>query len=101
MALLWENLNSQLDSVRAVSTAPAAIGATVTDDTREQRLQKALAAVRKTGNSQMIESLEAALEGRQANLELPDLPVPGELSQGVSGPEAYLAQIADNFKPSR
>ena len=47
----------------------------------------------------MIESLQAALEGRQANLELPDLPVPGQTA--LSGPESYLAQISDSFKPKR
>jgi hypothetical protein len=47
----------------------------------------------------MIESLQAALEGRQANLELPDLPIPGQTA--LSGPEAYLAQISDSFKPKR
>ena len=47
----------------------------------------------------MIESLQAALEGRQANLELPDLPIPGQTA--LSGPETYLAQISDSFKPKR
>ena len=98
MALLWENLSSQLDSVRASSGRGSAAGSGG-EESREQRLQKALAAVKESGNSQMIESLKAALEGRQANLELPDLPVPGQTA--MSGPEAYLAQISDSFKPKR
>ena len=86
MALLWENFVSQLDSVRASSSvwAPPA-SADAIEDTREQRLRKALEAVKNTGNTQMIESLQAALEGRQANLELPDLPIPGQTA--LSGPE--------------
>lgn len=100
MALLWENFVSQLDSVRANSSvwAPPA-SADAIEDTREQRLRKALEAVKNTGNTQMIESLQAALEGRQANLELPDLPIPGQTA--ISGPETYLAQISDSFKPQR
>ncbi|RPF83984.1 MAG: hypothetical protein CBB80_002970 [Synechococcus sp. TMED20] len=100
MALLWENFVSQLDSVRASSSvwAPPA-SADAIEDTREQRLRKALEAVKNTGNTQMIESLQAALEGRQANLELPDLPIPGQTA--LSGPETYLAQISDSFKPKR
>ena len=98
MALLWENLSSQLDSVRASIGRGSAAGSGG-EESREQRLQKALAAVKESGNSQMIESLKAALEGRQANLELPDLPVPGQTA--MSGPEAYLAQISDQFKPRR
>ena len=100
MALLWENFVRQLDSVRASSSvwAPPA-SADAIEDTREQRLRKALEAVKNTGNTQMIESLQAALEGRQANLELPDLPIPGQTA--LSGPETYLAQISDSFKPKR
>ena len=100
MAMLWENFVSQLDSVRASSSvwAPPA-SADAIEDTREQRLRKALEAVKNTGNTQMIESLQAALEGRQANLELPDLPIPGQTA--LSGPETYLAQISDSFKPKR
>ena len=100
MALLWDNLASQLDSVRAstpVLAPPATTDAI--EETREQRLRKALEAVKNTGNTQMIESLQAALEGRQANLELPDRPVPGQTA--LSGPESYLAQISDSFKPKR
>ena len=98
MALLWENLASQLNSVRSGRDG----GGTAQSgqkESREQRLQKALAAIKDSGNSQMIESLKAALEGRQANLELPDLPVPGQTA--MSGPEAYLSQISDQFKPRR
>ena len=98
MALLWENLSSQLDSVRA-SSGRGNAARSGGEESREQRLQKARAAVKESGNSQMIESLKAALEGRQANLELPDLPGPGQTA--MSGPEAYLAQISDQFKPRR
>ena len=41
---------------------------------RPRRLQKALEAVKDSGNAMMIESLNAAIEGRQANLNLPELP---------------------------
>ena len=98
MALLWENLVCQLDSVRASGQTPAAVGA-VSSDSREQRLQKALEAIKDSGNAMMIESLKAALEGRPANLELPELPIPGQ--NGMSGPEVYLSQISDRFKPDR
>ena len=98
MALLWENLSSQLDSVRA-SSGRGNAARSGGEESSEPRLQQALAAVKESGKSQMIESLKAALEGRQANLELPDLPVPGQTA--MSGPEAYLAQISDQFKPRR
>ena len=98
MAMLWENFARQLDSVRASGQTPAAVGA-VSSDSREQRLQKALEAIKDSGNAMMIESLKAALEGRPANLELPDLPIPGQTT--MSGPEEYLSQISDRFKPDR
>tara|TARA_B100000085_G_scaffold248877_1_gene244211 strand:- start:321 stop:617 length:297 start_codon:yes stop_codon:yes gene_type:complete len=98
MAMLWENFARQLDSVRASGQTPAAVGA-VSSDSREQRLQKALEAIKDSGNAMMIESLKAALEGRPANLELPELPVPGQ--NDLSGPEVYLSQISDRFKPDR
>lgn len=98
MALLWENLTRQLDSVRA-GLPDHTVVMPDCDETREQRLQKALAAIKDCGNPQIIESLKAAIEGRQANLDLPDLPVPGQ--SVMSGPEAYLAEISDNFKPNR
>ena len=41
---------------------------------RRRRLQKALEAVKDSGNAMMIESLTAAIEGREANLNLPELP---------------------------
>ena len=98
MAMLWENLVRQLDSVRAAGKSPAAVGA-VSSESREQRLQNALEAIKDSGNDMMIESVKAALEGRQANLELPDLPIPGQT--GMSGPEVYLSQISERFKPDR
>ena len=80
MALLWENLAAQLDRVRATNTAPlsssSASTVTVADDPsdRRLRLQKALEAIKDSGNDMMIESLTAAIEGREANLNLPELP---------------------------
>ena len=80
MALLWENLATQLDRVRATTTAPLSSTSTsttaVADDPsdRRRRLETALEAIKDSGNAMMIESLKAAIEGRQANLNLPDLP---------------------------
>jgi len=80
MALLWENLATQLDRVRATTTAPlsssSASTTAVADDPsdRRRRLETALEAIKDSGNAMMIESLKAAIEGRQANLNLPELP---------------------------
>ena len=80
MALLWENLATQLDRVRATSTVSqssvSTITTTVADDPtdRRRRLEKALEAIKDSGNAMMVESLKAAIEGRQANLNLPELP---------------------------
>ena len=80
MALLWENLATQLDRVRATTTAPlsstSTSSTTVADDPsdRRRRLETALEAIKDSGNAMMIESLKAAIEGRQANLNLPELP---------------------------
>ena len=81
MALLWENLATQLDRVRATNTAPlssysSSSTVAVADDPsdRRRRLQKALEAIKDSGNAMMIESLTAAIEGREANLNLPELP---------------------------
>ena len=80
MALLWENLATQLDRVRATTTAPVSSTSTsstaVADDPsdRRRRLETALEAIKDSGNAMMIESLKAAIEGRQANLNLPELP---------------------------
>ena len=80
MALLWENLATQLDRVRATNTVSqssvSTITTTVADDPtdRRRRLEKALEAIKDSGNAMMIESLTAAIEGRQANLNLPELP---------------------------
>ena len=74
MALLWDNLAQQLDTVRAAESAtavvtPVSIPETAEDPSdRQRRLQKALEAVKDSGNTMMIESLNAAIEGRQANL---------------------------------
>ena len=65
MATPWEKNDQQLDSVR--SSAPDPIE-------RRRRLEKALAAVQESGNVMMIESLKAAIEGREATLNLPDIP---------------------------
>ena len=80
MALLWDNLAQQLSSVRATSSTIAVVtpitGSATPDDPsdRRRRLQKALEAVKDSGNNMMIESLTAAIEGREANLNLPELP---------------------------
>ena len=80
MALLWENFAAQLDRVRAINTAPLSSSSVSTvavpDDPsdRRRRLQEALDAVKDSGNAMMIESLTAAIEGREANLDLPELP---------------------------
>ena len=79
MALLWENLATQLDRVRATSTvsqSSVSTTAAVVDDPsdRRRRLEVALEAIKDSGNAMMIESLKAAIEGRQANLNLPELP---------------------------
>ena len=80
MALLWDNLAQQLSNVRATASATAVVtpvaGSGTSDDPsdRRLRLQKALDAVKDSGNAMMIESLNAAIEGRQANLNLPELP---------------------------
>ena len=80
MALLWDNLAQQLSSVRANASATAVVtpvgGSGTSDDPsdRRSRLHRALEAVKDSGNSMMIESLTAAIEGREANLNLPELP---------------------------
>ena len=80
MALLWDNLAQQLTSVRATASAtafvtPVAVSGTTEDPSdRRRRLQKALEAIKDSGNAMMIESLNAAIEGREANLNLPELP---------------------------
>ena len=80
MALLWDNLAQQLSNVRATASATAVVtpvaGSGTSDDPsdRRRRMQKALEAIKDSGNAMMIESLNAAIEGREANLNLPDLP---------------------------
>ena len=80
MALLWENLATQLDRVRATNTVSqssvSTTTTTVADDPsdRRRRLETALEAIKDSGNAMMVESLKAAIEGRQANLNLPELP---------------------------
>tara|TARA_B100001175_G_scaffold310500_1_gene313617 strand:+ start:162 stop:422 length:261 start_codon:yes stop_codon:yes gene_type:complete len=80
MGLLWENLSSQLDSIRsttlvaASAITPAAGAARDDPSNRRRRLEQALVAIKNSGNTTMIESLTAAIEGREANLNLPDLP---------------------------
>ena len=79
MALLWENLSTQLDSVRSSATVPIATSpdSDATFDgskTRQQRLQMALEAAQKAGNSLMVNSLTAVLEGREPQVEFPSFP---------------------------
>ena len=79
MGLLWENLASQLDSVRSTAVVKAPVSTAAADAlddpaNRRRRLEQALAAIKDSGNATMIESLTAAIEGREANLNLPELP---------------------------
>ena len=80
MALLWENLAQQLTSVRSstpIATPLTTWGSQASGDNpsdRRRRLETALIAIQDSGNTMMIESLKAAIEGRQANLNFPPLP---------------------------
>jgi hypothetical protein len=80
MALLWENLAQQLSSVRAsipvasTEASPAPQGSGDDPSNRRRRLEAALKAIQDSGNTMMIESLKAAIEGREANLNFPPLP---------------------------
>jgi len=80
MALLWENLAQQLSSVRAsiptasAQAASAPQGSGDDPSNRRRRLEAALKAIQDSGNTMMIESLKAAIEGREANLNFPPLP---------------------------
>ena len=88
MPLLWDNFAAQLDSVRASnslieSSVPANV-AIAELSTRHERLKSALAAAAAAGNQQMMESVQAALENREATMELPSL---------ESGPQAFLKAL--------
>ena len=79
MALLWENLANQLTSVRSSTPVPSTT--TPANDatfdgtkTRQQRLEMALAAAQKAGNSVMVNSLTAVLEGREPQVDFPSFP---------------------------
>ena len=80
MALLWENLAQQLSSVRAsipvasTEASPAPQGSGDDPSNRRRRLEAALKAIQDSGNTMMIESLKAAIEGREASLNFPPLP---------------------------
>ena len=80
MALLWENLAQQLTSVRSstpIATPLTTSGSHASGDNpsnRRRRLEAALKAIQDSGNTMMIESLKAAIEGREANLNFPPLP---------------------------
>ena len=80
MALLWENLAQQLSGVRAsipaasTQASPAPQGPGDDPSNRRRRLEAALKAIQDSGNTMMIESLKAAIEGREANLNFPPLP---------------------------
>tara|TARA_Y100000991_G_scaffold149348_1_gene113168 strand:- start:75 stop:374 length:300 start_codon:yes stop_codon:yes gene_type:complete len=99
MSLLWENLARQLDSVRAAQSTSTAVVDGTGGLSRQQRLEAALAAVQDKGNPLMIESLKAALEGREARMELPELPK--GLEAELSGPEAFLSSIPKDLKPKQ
>ena len=80
MALLWENLAQQLTSVRSSTpiatplTNQGSQGPGDNPSDRRRRLETALIAIQDSGNTLMIESLKAAIEGRKANLNFPPLP---------------------------
>lgn len=79
MALLWENLANQLTSVRSSTPVPStttrANDATFDGTkTRQQRLEMALAAAQKAGNTMMVNSLTAVLEGREPQVDFPSFP---------------------------
>ena len=80
MALLWENLAQQLTSVRSstsIATPLTTPGSQASGDNpsdRRRRLETALIAIQDSGNAMMIESLKAAIDGREANLNFPPLP---------------------------
>jgi hypothetical protein len=86
MALLWENLAQQLTSVRSSTPTsptqmfpdPGVLADNPSD--RRRRLETALLAIQDSGNTMMIESLKAAIEGRKANLNFP--PLPAGISSG-------------------
>ena len=99
MPLLWENLARQLDSVRAADTTTTAVTDGTGGVSRQQRLQAALAAIQDKGNPLMVESLKAALEGREPRMELPELPQ--SLQSDLSGPEASLRAIHKHFQPQQ
>jgi len=99
MSFLWENLVRQLDSVRAPEYLATAVVDSTGGVSRQQRLQAALDAVKDKGNPLMIESLKAALEGREARMGIPEFPK--GLDSQLSGPEAYLKAIPKNFQPQQ
>ena len=99
MSFLWENLVRQLDSVRAPEYLATAVVDSTGGVSRQQRLQAALDAVKDKGNPLMIESLKAALEGREARMYMPEFPK--DLDSELSGPEAYLRAIPKNFQPQQ
>ena len=88
MPLLWENLANQLNSIRASTpyTYSFNAGNAAEPDlsTRHERLKAALDAATTAGNQQMIESVKAALENREAKMELPSM---------ESGPQAFLKAL--------
>lgn len=88
MPLLWDNLAKQLESVRAGGgfdySAWASPAAAPIQGSRDERLKMALDAIQDSGNPQMIESLNAALEGREASFDLPPI---------ESGPQAFLKTL--------
>ncbi len=88
MPLLWDNLAKQLESVRAGGgfdySAWASPAAAPIQGSRDERLKMALNAIQDSGNTQMIESLNAALEGREASFDLPPI---------ESGPQAFLKTL--------
>ena len=93
MSLIWENLARQLDRVRAGESDS---GSTVSVS-RQMRLEAALAAIQDKGSPMMIESLKAAIDGREPSFDMPEFPA--GLEPKVSGPEAFLESIDRPYKP--
>ena len=94
---MWESLARQLDRVRADEQLIETGLVAKVSVSRRSRLEAALVAIEGKGSPMMIESLKAAIEGREANFDLPGFPA--GLEPNVSGPEAFLKEIDRQYKP--
>lgn len=97
MTLMWESLARQLDRVRAGADDALNSVIATTSVSRKVRLEAALAAIQDKGSPMMIESLKAAIEGREPSFDMPEFPA--GLEPKVSGPEAFLQSIDSPYKP--